>query len=356
MPLQVIEMTDPLTNLIRFRTSPVYELMLSLSVMLHPMRRDSAWVARAREALEPEFWAELAAVYEPYGKGGLFFEMAIDYPDHEDVEGFFEYVRALDPVHFVFYLTGRVVPVERLAATRLEPAAVWAALDEVKELCYWLYQGDISLEPILADVPAFQERLTALWRRYWNTFFRDEIDALRPHWERAIRDKASILSRAGGQGLFEYVLGKSELPPPLPPDHPITSIVFIPIYLIPSPVYMFYGYGNVTVLFDSERTEARRTEIERGKEQALTVLKALSDGSRLDILRLIARHEAEMHGKKIAAKLNLSASAVSRHLSQLRDAGLIEEHMHEDRTITYRLQQSVIERLPNMLFEYLWYT
>jgi len=110
------------------------------------------------------------------------------------------------------------------------------------------------------------------------------------------------------------------------------------------------------VLFDSERTEARRTEIERGKEQALTVLKALSDGSRLDILRLIARHEAEMHGKKIAAKLNLSASAVSRHLSQLRDAGLIEEHMHEDRTITYRLQQTVIERLPNMLFEYLWYT
>ncbi len=52
-------------------------------------------------------------MYGRYADGGLFFELPIDYPDHEDVEGFFDYVRDMDPVRFVFYLTGRVVPVER---------------------------------------------------------------------------------------------------------------------------------------------------------------------------------------------------------------------------------------------------
>ncbi len=36
---------------------------------------------------------------------------------------------------------------------------------------------------------------------------------------------------------------------------------------------MFYGYSNVTIVFDSQRTEARRAEIERGKEQTLAICK-----------------------------------------------------------------------------------
>lgn len=358
MPVQVIEAVDPLTNLVRLKMSPIYEMVIGLRALLHPSRRDSDWANRARAALGPEFWRELTAVYEPYAKGGLFFELAIDYPDDEDVEGFLDYVLEMEPVRFVFYLIGRVLPVERLAETRLEPRALDAALQDVQDLCHWLCQGDITLDPILEDIPAFQARLVALWRRYWDGFFRDELDALRPQWQSGLRDKASILSRAGGQGLLEYVTGKDELPPLLPPDHPIREVAFVPIYRMPVPVYMFYGYGNVTVLFDCQRTEARRAEIERSKEQTLAIFKALADGTRLEVLRLIARHEGEMHGKQIADKLDLAASSVSRHLAQLRDAGLIEEQGHDDRTlartITYRLREDAIERLPEMLLDYLW--
>ncbi|HMM29143.1 MAG TPA: metalloregulator ArsR/SmtB family transcription factor [Aggregatilineaceae bacterium] len=355
MPLQVIEAIDPLTHLVRLETSPIYELVLSLRTLLLPARRSSAWAARAREALEPAFWNELAAVYGRYADGGLFFELPIDYPDHEDVEGFFDYVRDMDPVRFVFYLTGRVVPVERLVETRLEPRALDEALNEVRNLCHWLCQAGLTLEPILADVPAFQERLVNLWRWYWEGFFRDEVEALRPHWQASLRHKAAILSRTGGQALLEYVTGKTELPAPLPPDYPVTEVLFVPIVMAPSPVYMFYGYSNVTIVFDSQRTEARRAEIERGKEQTLAICKALADSSRLDVLRLITRHEGELHGKQIAAKLDLAASSVSRHLAQLRDAGLIAEEVHDDRTITYRLQENTVERLPEMLLDYLWH-
>ncbi len=355
MPLQVIEAVDPLTNLIRLKMSPIYELVISLRALLHPARRDSEWAQHARETLEPAFWTELSAVYEPYAKGGLFFELAVDYPDDEDVPGFLEYVREMDPVRFVFYLVGRVVTVERLAETRLDPREIEVALNEVRNLCHCLCQDNVSLDPILADVPAFQERLVRLWRWYWEGFFCNEVEVLRRHWESGLRDKAGILSRAGGQGLLEYVTGKTELPPPLPADMPVTEVAFVPIYMMPVPSYVFYGYGNVTVLFDAQRTEAHRIATERAKEETLAIAKALADSSRLDVLRLIARYEGEMHGKKIAEKLNLAASSVSRHLGQLRDAGLIEEEIHGDRTITYRLRESTIERLPEMLLDYLWH-
>lgn len=356
MPLQVIEAVDPLTNLIHLKMSPIYEMVVSLRALLHPARRDSPWAQRAREALSPAFWNELSAVYEPYAKGGLFYELAIDYPDDEDIEGFLEYVREMDPVRFVFYLVGRVITFERLAETRLDPREIDAALSEVRNLCHWLCQDGVSLDPILADIPAFQERLVGLWRWYWEDFFRDEIESLRRHWESGLRDKVSILSRAGGQGLLEYVTGKTELPPPLPDEYPIREVAFVPVYMMPVPSYLFYGYGNVTVLFDSQRTEAHRIAAERAKEETLAVAKALADSSRLDVLRLIARHEGELHGKKIAEKLSLAASSVSRHLTQLRDAGLIDEQMHDDRTITYRLRESTIERLPELLLDYLWHS
>src|SRR5690606_40241894 len=129
---------DPLTNLIRLKMSPIYELVISLRALLHPARRDSEWAQHARETLEPAFWTELSAVYEPYAKGGLFFELAVDYPDDEDVPGFLEYVLEMDHVRFVVYLVGRVVTVDRLAESRLDPSEKEVTLNAVRNQCIWV--------------------------------------------------------------------------------------------------------------------------------------------------------------------------------------------------------------------------
>jgi DNA-binding transcriptional ArsR family regulator len=117
---------------------------------------------------------------------------------------------------------------------------------------------------------------------------------------------------------------------------------------------MFYGYGNVTILFDSERTEARLAQIEQATEEMLCTLKALSDGTRLKVLRLVALHEGDINGKAIAEKLNLSASAVSRHLAQLRESGLISEETTDNRLVAYRLQKETVTALPEKLLDYLY--
>jgi len=351
MPLEVIESTDPVAQLIHFETSPVFELIMSLHVLLKPERR-AVWVREAREALPADFLAELEAFYEPYFKGALFFELAVDDDAPNDVPSYIAHVRDMDPARFLFYVLGRIVPAEEIAATGLEPDAVRAAIlrSPYYDHCMCM---EAPLDVILADVPAFQRRLTDLWAWYWEVFFADQMPALEARWARCLNDKEGLLAREGGMALWEHITGRPELLPPLPPDQPVRAITFIPAYLMAAPVYMFYGWGKITVLFDSERRQARTVEIEQNKELALTVFKALSDSSRLDILRWIAYYEGEMNGKQIAAKTGLSASAVSRHLAQLRDAGLIVEEAGDRRNFTYRLAHETVGDLSDVLWQFL---
>ena len=351
MPLQVIDATDSITEMVRFLSSPVYEMMLSLQTLRKPGAR-AEWAASARAVLPPRLLRELDDLYEPYFNGALFFELAVDYADHDDVPGFIDYIRTMDPVTFMFYCVGRILRREQIAATGLEFDRLREQLMASGYESHWMYTK-VPLREMLADVPAFQNRLADLWQWYWEDFFAGQIDSLRPHWEQALEDKAALLARLGGAGLLEHVTGKSELLPPLPEEYPVTDIVFIPVYLMPSSVYMFYGYGNITVLFNSERTEARLAELERNKQQLVSIFKALADGSRLDILHLIMPHGDQMHGKRIANKLNLSASAVSRHLAQLKEAGLIVEETQDNRTFTYKIQENAISTLPDTLFDVL---
>ncbi len=352
MPLEVIETTAATAEIMRFQASPIYEMIVSLQVLLMPGRHED-WAASVRGELSPDFLDELSIVYGPFKNGAVFFELPIDYDDHEDVLGFIAHVRRMDPIRFLFYLFGRILTPEEIEATGPEFSAI---IDAIMDTSYGAHCGcnDPAFDDmILRDVPAFQNRLADLWETYWHAFFKAHEADFRPRWEAAIEEKRTLLNRIGGQELYLHIVNRDKPLPTLPPGHPVTDVVFIPLYLLPGPVYMIYGYGNVTVLFDSERTEARIAEMQERKEQLLAVFKALGDSSRLDILRTVSQYEGVINGKKIAEHLNLSAPTVSRHLTQLRDAGLIVEESQDNRTITYRLQRDVIQELPNRLLDYL---
>ena len=84
------------------------------------------------------------------------------------------------------------------------------------------------------------------------------------------------------------------------------------------------------------------------------MLRALADENRLKILRLISEEELAYNGRKIAEKLKLSPSVVSRHLGQLKDAGLVIEHSPDNRNILYIAQREKISELPQILLRYLY--
>ncbi len=349
MPLAVIETIDTLTEMIRLETSPVFEMVLSLHNLLD-ISRHRTWAEKTRAALPQDFLDELEAVYGPYMKGRIFFELPVDAPDPNDVTGFIQHVRTMDPVRFIFYLIGRVISPDEIAAIGLDAQMLISAAPE--EYCFPLTETPMA--QILADPSAFQNRLANLWQRYWDVFFREEVEeTLRPQWETAIVRKERQLARDGGEVLYEHITGWKELPPELPDGHPFTEMVIIPLMLLPPQNYLLYGYGNITILFDCRRTESRAEHEERAREEAARTFKGLSDDTRLKILRLIALKEGKMHGKQIAEKLELSASAVSRHIGVLKDSNLILEEP-EDNRITYRLNQKTLQSLSEKVLDYLY--
>lgn len=78
------------------------------------------------------------------------------------------------------------------------------------------------------------------------------------------------------------------------------------------------------------------------------LFKSLADRSRLHILFLLARH-GEMHVSAIGEELGQSQPAVSHHLNQLRQAGLID-YRREGKFNFYRIDSGGLDGLAKELF------
>ena len=59
----------------------------------------------------------------------------------------------------------------------------------------------------------------------------------------------------------------------------------------------------------------------RWRARDLAALRALADGTRLRIVAIL--RESELYAQEVVARLGISQSAVSRHLSMLESAGIV---------------------------------
>ena len=109
----------------------------------------------------------------------------------------------------------------------------------------------------------------------------------------------------------------------------------------------------MTVILSCEKSLQEAEDKRRLAENTLVVIKALSDKNRLRLLRLINGGKRGINGKQIAEILKLSPSVISRHLAQLRNAGLIEEHSPDNRNISYTIRDTPITELSSAIASYI---
>jgi len=79
---------------------------------------------------------------------------------------------------------------------------------------------------------------------------------------------------------------------------------------------------------------AWKTEDELKENKVLQALSALAQESRLAIFRLLMEKNEGVPAGQIAEELGIPATTMSFHLSQLKNAGLIESHK-DGRSIIY---------------------
>jgi DNA-binding transcriptional ArsR family regulator len=340
---------DPLTPLIRLRTSNILETLVSLQSVVHPWHHRD-WTEEARSVLGPDFVSQLAGIYNAHHLGCDFTELSFAYANYDDVDGFLRYIEKMPLPDFMFYVLGRIFPRSVIPDT-INAGNLQMMFEEQSENVLPNYAGmDLSWTDRAEEL---KSTLHGLWSRYWEKFLSTRIGKCEAPWTESLREKEEIISKKGGTALLEDITGYKKLPPPIPEDMPYSEITVVPIYRIPRHHSMFYGYGNVTLLYDCRRTKAYERELEQEKDRTLRVLKALSDENRMKILRLIADVEHTVNGKAIAEKVGLSPSVVSRHLSQLRNAGIISERSEDNRNITYTMNEEVISSIPSSLLKYL---
>lgn len=350
----VVRDEDELRSLIVFRTSTLYEMFLSLRALQNPGLRHQEWAERVRARLPQDVLGEVEFFYSRFANGTTLMELAIDYPDHHDVEGFFRYVEGMDRPRFLFYALGRWAPAEEMA--RLRPT-----VESLVSIVRFSYPQGMpvvearlstngSLE-LLDDPEGYKARLLRLWRQYWEVHFKEESERYHEMWRESIAEKSSVLLRQDALEFLRALADGHDLPEQIPEGYETQQIILVPSYF-GTAKGVFYGYGSTTVIYDCQMTEERRDELARLGEEIVALGKALGDKTRLELLRRIAR-DPEMYGQKLAKVCHISQPSVSRHLRILKEAGLIEERPADNR-ISYEVRSAKIETLSPRLLTYLY--
>jgi DNA-binding transcriptional ArsR family regulator len=349
MPLQGELSYDVLTPMMRLESSAVFEMLVSLESVLdsfwHPQ-----WTETVRRKLGDSFIDELSALYSEFHEGSMLSELGVDAPDLNDIPGFMNHVDNMDERRLVFFLLGRLYPEEDIPRPCTKKAVLELVSRPPDDVCTEIVGATFDW----ADNPlAFRDRLVALWRRYWNELFSDHAAETVECAHASIREKQTVLQELGGTVLYEQITGNRELPDELPPGNPFREIRAIPVLRINRRRKIYFGYGQITILFDCARTEQRENDIASAKTRAVETMRALADETRISILKFLGQHENSANGRMIAQSLGLSASVVSRHLRQMKDAGLVEENSPDNRNITYRLLFDRLYEIPAALARYI---
>jgi DNA-binding transcriptional ArsR family regulator len=349
MPLHLNESQDNFTSLTSFQISPVFEMIVSLQAFTHPWRVRK-WTEKVTAIMGESFQQELITLYTAHNIGCDFIECAADYPDQGNIPGFINYVRDMPVNRFIFYLLGRIIPIELIPENgdmKKVQHIQTSYMEKNSQEVNCVIPGTID------DIPTVRKQITDLWELYWNRYFQKESENLYTIWEDSIREQERFLIRNGGKPLMKKISGHDKMPRQIPENMPYSSIRYIPIYRIHKECQIYFGYGNITVLYDASMSDKRTIKVQQLKTSILTTLKALGDENRLKILKLVADSYQKLNGKMIAEKVGLSQSVVSRHLGQLKEAGLIKEFSPDNRNITYTIEWDIISLVSSGLQNYL---
>lgn len=239
-------------------------------------------------------------------------------------------VRALDRVHQDLG-TG-------LAAPALQEEGAWYRYVEPG-----LTTADAgAVVKLIRDPEGLKWRTMRLIRGVWDSVYRDEYEQRRGELEEAERIARVEASRGFGMAFAE--LTGNRLPSTLAAGlNQVASVTFCPSAHIgafvsfvsyPPDLVVFFSAQNVVAAGAglepaSADLELLRSDPETGApidvltgEDLLEMLRALGDANRLRIIDLLS--SGQLYAQEIVGRLGIAQSAVSRHLSQLERAGLIQ--------------------------------
>lgn len=333
---------------VSFGFSPALETVHSLHVLMdsrsHPLH--IPWVLRARRKLSPVLKAELE-------RWRFYFERTplpvLWHPwDRTDIPTFEEELacfRAGPPGLFGVGLLMKMIDPDARAPA---PEMAKAMADHEQLLRRVAEQSPEQLplmEEYLQDPKRSQNRFADLLEAYWQTCIADEWLELEARFAADIEQRGRMLFRRGVTAALEG------LSPDMHADVTSGSLIIRRtqeaevvmgeghrLYLVPSyfawpHLYVVPSLPNAIITYPVvEQVEEGRAPVP--PDRLLKLLRAAGDMTRLQILQLLAQRPRST--TELAGLIAISEAAVSKHLKQLQEVGLVQTE-RQSYYVFYRL-------------------
>ncbi len=207
------------------------------------------------------------------------------------------------------------------------------------------------------DPSAFRKRLVAVVTQFWEGFYRPEYEACEPLMERSVAHHRGQDYGIDLADVYPSVAGR-KLPLDRERYDDLDRVIFVPSCHV-GPYGIFERLAGrpptMVVTYNCRPTGApalaARAASEAGAaaEDLFPPLKALADETRLQILAMLDGRE--LYAQEIVERLEISQSAVSRHLRLMEAGGVLIVRRQENMKY-YSIDAVRLRRLSDQLKEF----
>jgi DNA-binding transcriptional ArsR family regulator len=324
---------DPLAAIVEWDCGTAYDLLLSAHTILNPRSHGIAapWAAGVRKRLGPQSQRDFKAFYNAshsyraYTPLHLVHEM--DPP--KDARRFLDYVEAIPDedfsrrMHFPYIgdetlerVTARALKGEKIKESELE--AYRKGITRIIGVAPAPAAEVRRLFAEMADPAGTKKRWLTVMREYYSAFFAEEEQREKSVLERMVDEAREMAAASTVSDTVERVSHGFTISE----DIDLRRLVLVPsIWFHPFTVRMQLAERELLVVWGAHPPGYKLVPGESVPDEALLVLRALGDATRLRLLRLIAAEPRSL--QSLAQEVKLSLPTVSHHIRELRGAGLI---------------------------------
>jgi len=307
------------------------------------------WVYSTSAALSADLRDDLRVLYKPFGSKLLLDELIRSEESIDEIPALVRFIGTLPSEtvrasnRYGLDALGEAAGLEPTDDGLLdEPAALRARLDALADRGLIRPARLDELARLLVHPEELKAMLIHLVTRFWDRHFRSDHPACAALEKRSIANLSARSFTGSPSEIIARISGR-----PIPDAHrktiePAKRLVFVPSchtgpYVSVDP--LDDEEETMVVIYNCRPSSGREDEATLPIGELFPPLKALADETRLQILSIL--NGTELYAQQIVDRMDVSQSAVSRHLRLLVAAGVLHERRHEGMKF-YRINDETI--------------
>jgi DNA-binding transcriptional ArsR family regulator len=328
---------DPLAKVLEWDWGTAYELLFSFHTIMRPKEHGipAPWSAGVRKRLSQQSQADLKLFFSfPFSyftRTPMHLVYSMDQP--KNVDRFIELLESIPDQQFSERIHLPLVDDAGLARITNKAVAGKRLTDvDVEEYRRIISKSGNRSAPTVADVRrlltdmgdpvGLKQRYISLLREYQTVYFAEEEKRVGPALKKMLTDAQALAKTTTVPDMIERISNGLTLSQ----DIDLKKLILVPsIWSHPFVVRFDPADRELFLAWGARPTGYRLVPGESVPDDALLVLRALGDPTRLRLLRLLAVEPRSP--QSLAIELKLSLPTVSHHIRELRISGLIRIEM-----------------------------